>query len=131
MKKIITSSKAPAPIGPYNQAVLSNNTLYISGQIPLHPETGELKNDSLEQETRRVMDNLEAILKEAGLTFENVVKCSIFISDMDDFKEINEYYSRYFDEATAPARETVEVARLPKDVSVEISAIAVDGSEFT
>lgn len=125
MKKIITSSKAPAPLGPYNQAVLHDNTLYVSGQIPINPDTGELETGSLEKETNRVMTNLKAVLDEAGMSFEHVVKCSIFISDMDNFAEINTYYGKYFDEETAPARETVEVARLPKDVRVEISAIAV------
>lgn len=125
MKKIITSKNAPAPIGPYNQAVLAGNTLYMSGQIALHPETGKLEIDSLEQETNRVMKNIEAILKEADMNFDHVVKCSIFISDMNNFAEINRLYGNYFDPSTAPARETVEVARLPKDVNVEISVIAV------
>lgn len=125
MKKIINTSKAPAPIGPYNQAILTGNTLYTSGQIALHPETMELINDSIEVETKQVMENLKAVLAEAGLTFENVVKTSIFISDMNDFSRINEVYGKYFDEATAPARETVEVANLPKYVNVEISMIAI------
>lgn len=125
MRKIITSKNAPAPIGPYNQAILAGNTLYISGQIAINPENGKLENDSLEQETTRVMKNLEAILQEADMNFDNLVKCSIFISDMNDFAEINRLYGKYFDEKNAPARETVEVARLPKDVNVEISAIAV------
>lgn len=125
MKKIIQSAGAPAPIGPYNQAVLAGNTLYLSGQIAIDPKTGELVMDSLEKETVQVMANLEAVLKEAGMGFENVVKCSIFISDMNNFGKINEIYARYFDAATAPARETVEVACLPKNVNVEISAVAV------
>lgn len=125
MKKIIKSSEAPAPIGPYNQAVLAGNTLYVSGQIAINHETGELEIDSLEQETKRVMHNLQAVLQEAGMDFENLVKCSIFISNMDDFGKINELYGKYFEEANAPARETVEVAKLPKNVNVEISAIAV------
>ncbi|WP_431157880.1 RidA family protein [Winogradskyella poriferorum] len=125
MKKIINTSKAPAPIGPYNQAILTGNTLYTSGQIALHPETMELINDTIEAETKQVMENLKAVLAEAGLTFENVVKTSIFISDMNNFSRINEVYGKYFDEATAPARETVEVANLPKYVNVEISMIAI------
>ncbi len=125
MKKIITTTKAPAPIGPYNQAVLSGNTLYTSGQIALHPETGELVLDSIPVETKQVMENMKAVLEAADMTFENVIKTSIFISDMNNFAEINKVYGSYFDEATAPARETVEVANLPKFVNVEISMIAV------
>lgn len=125
MKKIITTSKAPAPIGPYNQAVLSGNMLYTSGQIAINPETNELEIEDLEQETQLVMENLKAILTEAGMTFENVIKTSIFISDMNNFSRINAVYGRYFNPDTAPARETVEVANLPKFVNVEISAIAV------
>ena len=125
MKKIITTSKAPAPIGPYNQAVLSGNMLYTSGQIAINPETNELETDDLEHETQLVMENLKAILTEAGMTFENVVKTSIFISDMHNFARINAVYGKYFNPETAPARETVEVANLPKFVNVEISAIAV------
>ncbi|QFZ53510.1 RidA family protein [Oceanihabitans sp. IOP_32] len=125
MKKIITTTEAPAPIGPYNQAVLSGNTLYTSGQIALHPETGVLVLDDIETETKQVMENMKAVLKAANMTFENVIKSSIFISDMNNFGTINEVYGSYFDDANAPARETVEVARLPKDVNVEISMIAV------
>ncbi|MFD1095956.1 RidA family protein [Salegentibacter chungangensis] len=125
MKKIITTKNAPAPIGPYNQAILTGNTLYISGQIAINPETGELETNELAQETKRVMENLKAILNEAEMDFENVIKTSIFISDMNNFAKINEVYSSYFDADTAPARETVEVANLPKFVNVEISAIAV------
>ncbi|WP_370391041.1 RidA family protein [uncultured Winogradskyella sp.] len=125
MKRIITTSKAPVPIGPYNQAVLTGNTLYTSGQIALHPETGELVNATIEQETKQVMENLKAVLFEAGMTFENVVKTSIFISDMENFSKINAVYATYFNEETAPARETVEVANLPKYVKVEISMIAI------
>ena len=124
-KKIIQTSKAPAPIGPYNQAVLSGNTLYTSGQIALHPESGELILNSIEEETKQVMKNLKAVLAAAEMTFEHVVKTSIFISDMHNFSAINSVYARYFDEATAPSRETVEVANLPKFVNVEISMIAV------
>ncbi|WP_299547523.1 Rid family detoxifying hydrolase [Seonamhaeicola sp.] len=125
MKKIITTSKAPAPLGPYNQAVLSENTLYMSGQIAINVETGVLVLDDIQSETRQVMENLKAVLEAADMTFENVVKSSIFISNMDDFVLINEIYGSYFDEASAPARETVQVARLPKDVNVEISMVAV------
>ena len=125
MKKIINTDKAPAPIGPYNQAVLSGNTLYTSGQIALNPETGELVMDSIEAETKQVMENLKAILEEVDMTFENIVKTSIFISDMGNFGRINEVYGSYFNAATAPARETVEVANLPKYVNVEISVIAI------
>lgn len=125
MKKIIKTTDAPAPIGPYNQAVLSGNTLYISGQIAINPVNNELDLSSIEDETEQVMRNLKAILNEAGMTFENVVKSSIFISDMNNFAAINKVYGKYFEEATAPARETVEVANLPKFVNVEISIIAV------
>lgn len=125
MKKIINTDKAPAPIGPYNQAVLSKDTLFTSGQIALHPETGELVMDTIEAETKQVMENLKAVLEEVDMTFENIVKTSIFISDMANFSRINEVYGMYFNAATAPARETVEVANLPKYVNVEISAIAI------
>ncbi|MFS4457183.1 RidA family protein [Maribacter sp. 2304DJ31-5] len=125
MKKIINTTKAPAPIGPYNQAVLTGNTLYISGQIPVNPETGELVVGNIERETAQSMENLKAILEEAGMTFENVVKSSIFLSDMNQFSQVNQVYALYFNTETAPARETVEVANLPKFVNVEISMIAV------
>lgn len=126
MKKIITTQKAPQPIGPYNQAVLSGNTLYTSGQIAINPETGDLVLDSIEAETKQVMENMKEVLTAAGMTFENVVKTSIFISDMHNFAKINEVYGQYFNEDTAPARETVEVANLPKFVNVEISMIAIN-----
>jgi 2-iminobutanoate/2-iminopropanoate deaminase len=125
MKKIITTDKAPAPIGPYNQAVLAGNTLYTSGQIAMNPVTGELILCSIKEETKQVMENMKQVLLAAEMTFENVIKTSIFISDMHNFGEINEIYGQYFNEKTAPARETVEVANLPKFVNVEISAIAV------
>ena len=118
MKTIITTNKAPQPIGPYSQAVLVENTLYTSGQIALHPETGELVTDSIEKETTQVMNNLKAVLEAADMTFENVIKASIFISDMNSFAAINAIYGQYFEEATAPARETVEVANLPKFVQL-------------
>lgn len=124
-KKIITTSNAPAPIGPYNQAVLTGNTLYTSGQIAINPATGDLVLDTIAIETKQVMENLKAVLTEAGMTFENVIKSSIFISDMHNFSVINEVYGNYFNEETAPARETVEVANLPKFVNVEISVIAI------
>ncbi|CAL2092890.1 RidA family protein [Tenacibaculum sp. 190524A05c] len=125
MKKIINTSKAPAPIGPYNQAVLSGNTLYTSGQIAINPETGELVLDDIKTETKQVMENIKAVLDAGGMTFENVIKTSIFISDMNNFSQINEVYGSYFNDENAPARETVEVANLPKFVNVEISMIAV------
>jgi len=125
MKNIIKTPNAPAPIGPYNQAVLIGNTLYISGQVAFNPITMTLVLDDIKTETKQVMENLKAILNEANMTFENVVKTSIFISDMNNFGQINEAYGQYFNSETAPARETVEVARLPKDVNVEISMIAV------
>ena len=125
MKKIIFTDKAPAPIGPYSQAVLAGNTLYTSGQIPLDPATGELVGGSIEAETKQVMENLKAVLEAAGMDFSNVVKTSIFIMNMDDFAAINTVYGSYINEETAPARETVQVARLPKNVNVEISMIAV------
>ena len=124
MKKIINTPKAPSPIGPYNQATLIGDFLYTSGQIAMDPETNQLKLDNIKDETQLVMQHLEAILHEAKMTFENVVKVSIFISDMNNFAEINEVYGRYFSENNAPARETVEVACLPKNVNVEISLIA-------
>ena len=126
VKKIIFTDKAPAPIGPYNQAVLVNETtLYTSGQIALHPETMELVLDDIETETKQVMENMKAVLEAANMTFDNVVKTTIFIMDMNDFARINTVYGSYFDEKTAPARETVQVACLPKNVNVEISMIAV------
>ena len=125
MKKIITTHKAPQPIGPYNQAVLVGDMLYTSGQIAIHPETGDLVMDSIQVETTQVMENLKAVLEAANMTFENVIKSSIFISDMSTFTAINSVYGTYFEEATSPARETVEVANLPKFVNVEISMIAV------
>ena len=125
MKKIIITEKAPAPIGPYNQAVLIGNTLYTSGQIALNPTTMELVLDTIEIETKQVMENMKAVLEAAQMNFDNVVKTTIFIMDMNDFAEINSVYGTYFDEKTAPARETVQVAGLPKGVNVEISMIAV------
>ncbi len=124
MKQIINTPKAPAPIGPYNQAVLADNTLYISGQIPMDPATGELISGDIQLETKQCMENIKAILEEAGMGFDQVVKASIFVKDMRQFAQINEAYGKYFDSESAPARETVEVANLPKYVNVEISMIA-------
>jgi 2-iminobutanoate/2-iminopropanoate deaminase len=124
MKTIITTKKAPAPIGPYNQAVLTGNTLYTSGQIAINPESGALVLENIQSETRQVMENMKQVLLAADMTFENVIKASIFISDMNNFSEINAVYGEYFNNETAPARETVEVANLPKFVNVEISMIA-------
>lgn len=125
MKKIIRTKNAPAPIGPYNQAVLIKDTLYISGQTPIDPTTGKLVEGDVKVEAKQCMENLKAILKEAGMTFENVVKTSIFLKDMHQFSLVNEVYGGYFNADTAPARETVEVANLPMFVNVEISMIAV------
>lgn len=125
MKKIIITDKAPAPIGPYNQAILVGNSLYTSGQIALNPETMELVLDDIETETKQVMENMKAVLEAAEMTFENVIKTTIFIMSMNDFGKINNVYATYFDEETAPARETVQVAGLPKGVNVEISMIAI------
>lgn len=124
MKKIISTNNAPAPIGPYSQAVLSGNMLYTSGQIAINPKSGELVLEDVKTETKQVMENLKAVLKAADMTFENVVKTSIFVSDMNNFAQINEVYAQYFEYDIAPARETVEVANLPKFVNVEISMIA-------
>ena len=124
MKKIINSDKAPAPVGPYNQAIIHNGTLYASGQIAINPSTGTLVTDNIEAETRQVMDNVGAILEEAGLSYNDIIKCSIFVSDMNNYSRINAVYATYFDEATAPARELVEVANLPKFVNIEVSVIA-------
>jgi 2-iminobutanoate/2-iminopropanoate deaminase len=124
MKKIIQTAKAPAPVGPYNQAIIHNGTLYASGQVAINPETGALVTDNIEVETHQVMANIKAILDEAGLSFDDVIKCSIFVSDMENYSRINAVYATYFNEATAPARELVEVANLPKYVNIEISVIA-------
>lgn len=124
MKKIIQTDKAPAPVGPYNQAIAHNNTLYVSGQIALDPSSGDLITSSIEEETKRVLRNVGAILEEAGLGFQDVLKCSVFVKDMGQYDRINAVYATFFDEDTAPARELVEVARLPKSVNVEISVIA-------
>ena len=124
MKKIIHTDKAPAPIGPYSQAIQFGNMLYTSGQIAINPTTGDLEIEDIKAETRLVMENLRAVLQAAGMNFEHVIKASIFVSDMHNFAAINQVYATYFNEATAPARETVEIANLPKFVNVEISMIA-------
>ncbi len=123
-KTIIQTKDAPAPIGPYNQAILAGDTLYVSGQIALDAHSGEMINENITEETHQVMKNLEAILSAAQLSFQSVVKCSIFVRNMDDFATINDAYGQYF-KVDPPARETVEVARLPKNVNVEISCIAI------
>ena len=124
MKKIIFTPHAPAPIGPYSQAVLVGDTLYTSGQIALNPITMELVVDNIESETEQVMQNLKAVLEAAQMSFENVFKATIFITDMNDFARINAVYGKYFNEETAPARETVQVAALPKFVHIEIAMMA-------
>ncbi len=124
MKKIINPSNSPAPVGPYNHSTLFNGMLFTSGQIAINPESGELIIDTIEEETHQVMKNIQTILKAAGLTFEDVLKCSVFVSDMNNYSRINAVYAKYFNEDTAPARELVEVANLPKFVNIEISVIA-------
>lgn len=124
MKKIINTSKAPAPIGPYSQAVLVGNTLYTSGQIAINPANNELVTSDIKTETKMVMENLKAVLEAADMDFSHVVKCSIFISNMNDFAQINEVYGSYFT-SDFPARETVQVACLPKNLNVEISVVAI------
>ncbi|QDW27637.1 RidA family protein [Pedobacter sp. KBS0701] len=126
MKQIIKTTNAPAPIGPYSQAVQAGNFLFVSGQVAINPENGELNIGNIEEETHQVMRNLKAVLLEAGLTFENVVKSTIFLTDMGTFAQVNEVYGQYFT-ADFPARETVQVSVLPKNVNVEISVIAVAG----
>ena len=124
MNKLITTQNAPTPIGPYSQAVLAKGTLYMSGQIAINPKDGELKTETIEKETRQVMSNIEAVLIAAEMSWKDVVKCSIFLSEMDNFAEVNTIYAEYF-RTNPPARETVEVSKLPKGVNVEISCIAV------
>jgi len=125
MKKIIETKNAPAPLGPYSQAILIKDTLYTSGQIAINPETGELVTSSIIDETQQVMQNLQAVLNASDMNFDHVVKSTIFISDMNDFMDINKVYGSFFNEETAPARETVQVAKLPKNVNIEISMIAI------
>jgi len=125
-KEIIKTDKAPAPIGPYNQAVKSGGLLFVSGQIAIDPESNTLECDDIRKETQRVMKNIESVLKRAGMSLDQVVKCSIFLKDMNQFPIVNEVYGTFFTAGREPARETVEVARLPKDVNVEISVIAAE-----
>tara|TARA_B100000900_G_scaffold64877_1_gene50120 strand:- start:2820 stop:3200 length:381 start_codon:yes stop_codon:yes gene_type:complete len=125
MKKIITTKNAPAPIGPYNQAILVNDTLYLSGQIGLDPRLMKMVEGDIKKETEQVMKNLKNVLEAADMTFNHVIKSSIFLSDMEDFAKVNEVYGSYFINETAPARETIAVRTLPKNVRVEISMIAV------
>ena len=127
MKRVIFSENAPAPVGPYNQAVIYGGTMYVSGQIPLDPKTGVLVTGSIEVETHQVMRNISAILEAAGVSFDHVLKCSVFVTDIQDFGRINAVYATYFDEANAPARELVQVAALPKGANVEISVIVAVG----
>ena len=124
MKKIISTKNAPAAIGPYSQAILTNNTLYCSGQIAINPTTGDLVINNIKDETNQVMQNILAILKAANMNFNNVVKCSIFMKDMNDYQEINKIYSIFF-KNSPPAREAIQVSKLPKNANLEISIIAV------
>lgn len=124
VKKAISIPGAPAPIGPYSQAIVQGNMCFVSGQIPMNPQTGELVLQSVDEATKRVMQNIQALLEEAGFSLENVVKCSIFLKDLNDFTSVNEVYGSFF-QGLAPSRETVQVARLPLDVPIEISCIAM------
>ena len=125
MKKIINTSNAPKPVGPYNQAILCDGTLYLSGQIALDPINMKMRDESIETETRQVFKNIKAVLKKADYNFENIIKTTIFLTDMDDFQKVNEIYGSYFEIGNEPARETVEVSGLPKGARVEISLIAI------
>lgn len=124
MKKIILTPNAPAPIGPYSQAIFVENTLYVSGQLPVNPQTNQVVEGGIEAETKQVMENIKAILTEANMTFDNIVKTTILLKDINDFAKVNEVYGSYFKNEIAPARETYQVAHLPKSVAVEISCIA-------
>ncbi|MDB5137542.1 MAG: RidA family protein [Mucilaginibacter sp.] len=124
MKSVINTGNAPAPIGPYSQAIAAGNFVFVSGQIPMDPSTGEIISGDVKAETKQVMENVKAILVEAGLGFNNIVKTSIFLTDMQSFAQVNEVYGTYFT-GQFPARETVQVAALPKNVNVEISVIAI------
>ena len=126
-KKAIQIPNAPAPVGPYSQAILVNGMCFVSGQIPLNPETGQLEIATIEDATNRVLKNIEHLLHAAGMTLENVVKCSIFLKDLNDFAKVNKIYASYF-KGIPPARETVQVARLPLDVTIEISCIAIENA---
>ena len=125
-KKIVNTDKAPSPVGPYNQSIVASGSMvFISGQIALDPQTNTLVMSSIEEETHRVMQNLNAVLEANDCTMDDVVSCSVFVKDMEHYGQINTVYGSYFDEATAPTRALVEVSRLPKDVRVEVSAIAM------
>lgn len=124
MKKVIQIKGAPSPIGPYSQAILKNDTLYVSGQIPLDPISGKLVDNSIENSTKQVMDNIVSLLTEAGMTTDNIVKCSIFLKDLNNFEAVNKIYANFF-RSLPPARETVQVVKLPMDVEIEISCIAI------
>lgn len=124
MKKIINSKNAPAPLGPYNQAILIDGTMYLSGQIALDPKTMKMNNDSIESETVQVLNNINSVLKEANYSFNDIIKTTIFLTNMDDFLIVNEIYGKKFNKESAPARETVEVSALPKNARIEISVIA-------
>ena len=125
MKKAINTNKAPLPVGPYNQAVMVKNTLYISGQVALNPNNNELIQGSIDEESHQIMKNIESILKEAGLDFKNVVRSKIYLTDMGNFSKVNEVYGSYFEKGHEPARTTIEVSGLPLGVDVEIDMIAV------
>ena len=124
MKEIVYTKNAPDPVGPYSQAILTNNTLFISGQVALDPNNGKMINSSIEEETIQVMNNLKAILNEVGFDFSNVIKSTIYLSDMNNFSKVNEVYGSFFNKDYVPSRVTVEVNRLPKDANVEIDMIA-------
>lgn len=123
-REVVNSPEAPSPVGPYNQAIKYNGVLYLSGQIAIDQQTGTLKMDTIEEETHQVLKNIGYVLKKAGIGYESIIKCSVFVSDINNYARINKVYAEYFNEDSAPARELVEVANLPKNVNIEISAIA-------
>ncbi len=124
MRQVINTDQAPSPVGPYNQSIAANGTLYISGQVAIDPRTGEMLQDTIEAETKQVMHNIGAVLHAAGISFDNILMCNVFVTDMNNYTRINEVYAGFFDASTAPARALVEVSRLPKNANVEISVIA-------
>ena len=124
MRRVLNTDKAPSPVGPYNQSVVANQTMYVSGQVAIDPESGEMMQSTIEVETRQVMQNIEAVLKAANLNFDNILMCNVFVTDMNNYAKINSVYAEFFDADTAPARALVEVGRLPKDANIEISVIA-------
>lgn len=124
MRQVINTDQAPSPVGPYNQSIATNGTLYVSGQVAIDPQTGEMLQESIEVETKQVMHNVGSVLHAAGLSFGNIVMCNVFVTDMNDYAKINAVYAEYFNSDSAPARALVEVSRLPKDANVEISVIA-------